>query len=218
MRKKRPLLKAIIILIIVVGFIWIIKDPIFSHFISKKMGSGFSMSRMGVYPSHMTIDHLRIKNPPGFRLSTAFSSKDVRIEYSYDQITSSPAYIDYMEFDDAFLSIECTNSDCSENNWKQIAHAKSTHAKGYTIDKVVFRDLTVEVLKDGSVKKEKTIPLLEFNQISSEDGFPIQALIKQIFESADLKQYNQGFPDIPGQGRRAGRRTIRRHDYYKDNE
>ena len=218
MQNKKTLLKVVLAVTIVVVFIWIIKDPIMSHYVSNKMGSDFSVSRIGVTPSHMTIDNLRIKNPPGFKLSTAFSAKNVRLEYSLDEIRSDPAYINYMELNDAFLTVECISSDCQQNNWTVIASNKSQLGKGYTIDKVVLRNVTVEVLKDGEVKKEKTVPLLEFDHVSSEEGFPIQALVKEVFQSSDLTQYDQGFSPPPGADRRAIRRTVRRQNYYIENK
>ena len=211
-------------IVIIFLFVWLAKDSILSHYLFKDMGMKISASNIWVTPSSLKMTRFRIKNPSGFILKTAFSSKRVSAEYTYSDLKDNPGYIEQVTFNDAFLSIDCLNQGCSDNNWKNLSQNRSGHKKNYIINRVIFENLTVEVLSPNngsSAKKIQTIPYLELTQVSSEEGFPIQTIIQKVFQSANLQRYSQEFsqpkPTPQGQGRRAGRRTYRRNTWYRDN-
>lgn len=204
-----------IITIVILLFLgWLVKDSILSHFLFRDMGFDASASNIFVTPSHLKMDHFRIKNPIQYRLRTAFSSKRVNIDYTLDELKEKPSYIDQIVFDEAHITIECNDQNCSENNWKKLVATKTSHDRNFIIDRVVFQNLTVEVLnhQDGQTpKKIKTIPYLVLTQVSSEEGFPVRTIIEKAFASAELNRYSQGFP---GHTRRETRRAIRRGYYW----
>jgi len=207
----------IIILIAALFCGWLVKDSILSHYFFRNMGLEISTSNIWVTPSHLKMDQFRIKNPSNYRLRTAFSAKKVDAEYTFHGIKENPAYIDQIVFDDAIITIECFNQNCSENNWKSLAGNQSTHSSDYIIDRVVFQNLTIEVLNNYDVqipKKIKTIPHLVLTQVSSEQGFPVQTIVHKVFESAELNRYSQKFP---GASRGESRRARRRGYYWKEN-
>lgn len=185
------------------------------------MGMKISASNLWVTPSSLTMERFKIKNPPGFNLRTAFTSKEVLIDYNYSDLKDDPSYIEQILFDHAFISIDCIDQDCSENNWKELAQMRSSHKKNYTINRIIFQDLTIEVLssgEDGSPKKVKTIPYLELSQVSSKQGFPTNAIFEKVFESADLQRYSQDFPvTTSGKEKRTLKRSYRRNTWYKEN-
>jgi len=180
-------------------FGWLVKDSILSHYFFREMGLDISASNIWVTPSRLKMDQFRIKNPDDYRLRTAFSAKKVNAEYTFQGIREEPSYIDQIVFDDATITIECFDQDCTDNNWNQLASNQSTHSRDFIIDRVVFQNLTVEVLisQNGHTpKKLKTIPYLILTQVSSGQGFPIQTIIQKAFESAELQRYSQRFPGV----------------------
>jgi len=190
---------SILFIFVVTMFVWLVKDSVLSHFIFRKIDLDISATNMWISPSNIKMDNLRVKNPNNFNLRSAFSSKKVTVDYNYTDLTSNPGYIDQITFDDAFLTIECEDQVCTDNNWKELIRRKSSHKKNYVIDRVVFRNLTVEVQmpRNGiEPKKLKQIPYLELTQVVSDKGFPIQTIIKKTFEQADLQRYSKGFTQL----------------------
>lgn len=206
---------SLIFIVVLSLFVWLVKDSVLSHFIFRKIDLDISASNIWVSPSNMRMDNFRIKNSKNHKLRSAFSSKKVHLDYNYSDITGNPSYIDQITFDDAFITIECKDQGCSDNNWKELAKRKSTHDKNYIIDRVVFHNLTVEVQmpRNGKdPKKLKQIPYLELTQVSSEKGFPIQTIIQKTFEEGELNRYSQEFPQMTNaQERRVMRRNMRRN-------
>ena len=94
--------------------------------------------------------------------------------------------IDEIVVRDIFVGVEFYDSKQKESNWNYIlATDEKKEKKGekdYLIRKLVLYNLTVQVTQsNGQVKRYPTIPKMEFYNISSETGFPIDQIEKAIF-------------------------------------
>lgn len=183
-------------LIIVAAFVflWLIKAPIMSSYLTKKMGINVTMRSISMWPKTTTIRHFRIANPPGFRTSSAFEVDKTQVNYRWAALTSEPSEIDLITLDDVFLNIEIRSSP-SDNNWAAIGAQMPERKRGkeVVIHKLVLRNITVKT--EGAAAKKLGIAgtqhfdQMEFDEIDSRDGFPTKELIRRIFQGAGIRQY-----------------------------
>lgn len=183
-------------LIIVAAFVflWLIKAPIMSSYLTKKIGVNVSMRTISMWPKETIIRHFKIANPSGFRSSTAFEVDKTRINYRWPALTSQPSEIDLIVLDGVFLNIEI-RSGPSDNNWTAIG-AQMPERKGgkeVIIHKLILRNMTVKTEGTGAkklgVSGTQHFDQMEFEEINSRNGFPTKELISRIFGGAGLRKY-----------------------------
>ena len=87
---------------------------------------------------------------------------------------------------DIFIEIEFYNASGEDNNWARILSRNDKEEKisrDYMIHTLILKNLTVEVTQsNGKVKRYPTIQEMEFHNISSATGFPIDEIEKAIFD------------------------------------
>lgn len=179
--------------------LWFLKVPIMSAYLSNRLGIPVSMLGIKIRPSYTTITRFRIANPRSAKTKTAFASKKIRADYSVQELFGTPTTVDQISLNNVFLSIEFYNPLGTVNNWTEIAKNMpkkegKKKGKGYLIRKLVINDLLVEIHGMGlggllGKVETKRIPRLEFTNISSEEGFPTEQLIRAIFGRTGLDQY-----------------------------
>lgn len=185
-----------LILIGMVVFIWLIKAPIMSAYLTQKMGVPVTVRRISMWPSETSIFHFRIGNPYGFRSRTAFDAERTNVNYRWSALTNDPSEIDSIVLDDVTLNIEIRNgSPSTDNNWAAIGAQMPKMQKGreVLIHKLVLRNMTVNTSGPGAEKLgvagTQHFDQMEFEEINSRYGFPTKELISRIFEGAGLRQY-----------------------------
>ena len=188
------------VVLIVLGAIialWLLKAPIMSSYLSKKMGVDVSILGITMRPSAAKIYRFKISNPMRFKSRTAFSAKEIFMQYTFGQLFATPTVIDLIELNEIFLGIEFSNPLGTQNNWTAIAAKmpeRKSKGEGVLIRKLVLNDIDIEIKGmgldaiTGSTQK-KHIARLEFNNINSNEGFPTEQLIQAVFGSAGLKDY-----------------------------
>jgi hypothetical protein len=188
-----------IILLLIIGgilFLWFMKAPIMSWYLTEKLNVPTSISRISMRPSKTTVRGFRIKNPRGFKMKSAFEAETTTIEYRLGKLRNTPSEIDLITIDDIFLGIECSNPLCSKNNWTAIGNGmvqkqEKERPHQVVVHKIVLTNMNVEVrgLGIGKPPMYKQIDYLEFNEVSSEKGFPTDKLIRAIFQGAGIQDY-----------------------------
>lgn len=187
-----------VLLLLIVGaviFFWLIKAPIMSWYLTKKLGVPVSMSSVSIRPSQTKIHDFKIKNPRGFKLRDALTAKKTTIDYRFKALTSNPSEIDEILIDDIYLSIILTSPLGKDNNWSAIAAGMPKEDKKMDREVIVHRlilsNINVEI-QGGKLLKapsSKHIDRMEFQEVSSKTGFPTKELIREIFQGAGIDQY-----------------------------
>lgn len=192
---KRYGWKIVVLLILAaLVFVWLIRAPLLSAYLSNKMGIDVSMQWIGIWPSHTRIHDFALKNPPGFK-GRAFKAEEVDCNYSFEKIFSDPTVIDLIEIKHSVLRIDFTNPLGTANNWTVLGQMipKNRKNSNVLIRKLILTDFNVEVNGVNLLVKVKETHFerLEFDDISSQNGFPTARLVKLIFQSSGIEQYIQ---------------------------
>lgn len=188
----------ILVIIALLVALWLLKGPIIASYLSKKLDVNVFIGNISVSTKKTNITRFKINNPIGSRTNTAFSSKEISIQYQWNRLKADPSVIDQITLSDVFLGIEFYNLTGSQNNWTTILEnvnqekKKEREGKEVIIKRLIITDLSVQVRGKGlfeSWKKVKEIPRIEFRNISSRKGFPTQELIRKIFDEANIQKY-----------------------------
>lgn len=188
-------MKKFLPILIIVFFIlvWSFRTSIISVYLSKKLQLPISIERLSFSKGKISFVNFRIKNLKKQKEKYAFTSKNIDILYSWDNLKKSPSLIDAINMKDNFLNIECNNPICTSNNWTDLLEkVKKKDSKEIIIKKISVQNLSINIYGMGLIpgaKKEMNIPYLSYNNISSKEGFPIEELIISIFRSSNLMDF-----------------------------
>lgn len=183
-----------LILIAAFVFLWLIKAPIMSSYLTKKIGVNVTVRTISMWPKETMIRHFRIANPSGFRSSAAFEVDKTQINYRWKALTNQPSEIDLIVLDGVSLNIEIRSSG-SDNNWAAMGAQmpKRRGGKEVIIHKLILRNMTVKTEGSGAKKLgvdgTQHFDQMEFEEINSREGFPTKELISRIFGGAGLRKY-----------------------------
>lgn len=188
---RRWILTIFVILGLIV-FVWVIKAPILSNYITKKMGVPVRLGTISVWPSHTKIGHFRILNPPEYQTRTALEIDYTKINYHWNHLITNPHEIEQIVLNDVFLYIYVEG--IKNNNWVEIAASipEKRSNEEVLINKLVINNLTVMTEGPGAKKfgiaGTQHFDKIEFNHIDSREGFPTKELISKIFQKMGMGQ------------------------------
>lgn len=186
--RKFSLFLALVLLClgVAIGISWTNRENILAHFISRQLHVPVSISTLEIGKSSAEISRLWIGNFPSSQTTTSFTSETLRVDAKWDQIFGNPVTIDHIDIDNIFVGIEFYDANGDDNNWGRMLHengSKKKNPRDYLIRTLTLRNLTVELTQaNGKVKRYPTIKQMEFYNISSASGFPVEEIEKAIFE------------------------------------
>lgn len=153
---------------------------------SRQLRVPVSIRTLDISKTSAGITRMWIGNFPKSQTSTSFTAETLRLDATLDQIFGNPVTIEHIDINDIFVGIEFYDANGNDNNWGRILHEngqKKSHSREYLIRTLILRNLTVELTQaNGKVKRYPTIKQMEFHNISSASGFPVEEIEKAIFE------------------------------------
>jgi len=185
-----------LLLLIVAGivFLWLIKAPIMSWYMTEKMKVPVSVSNISMWPSETVIHDFKIRNTREFSHRNALEIDKTTVNYQFSKLTGTPSVIDQIVCDGITLVVECSDAMCKGNNWTAIGAGMDKpekHPHEVLIHKLILTNIRAEIygfgLKGTPIVKQ--VDRLEFNEIDSAEGFPTKELIKAIFGGMGIDQY-----------------------------
>ncbi|MGB7979120.1 MAG: hypothetical protein WCF19_08230 [Chlamydiales bacterium] len=190
---------ACLIIIAAFVFLWLVKAPIMSSYLTQKLGVDVSVRMISMWPRQTILRLFTIANPPGFQDRNALEVAKTKIHYRWGPLTATPSEIDLIELENLMIHIEIQNRSGSDNNWAALG-ARMPEKRGgaeVIIHRLTLKNMTVVTDGPGAealgVAGTKNFDHMEFTDIDSRDGFPTKELISRIFEGAGLIQYLQNF-------------------------
>ncbi len=183
---------AVLLILAVLVFFWLIRVPILNSALSNRLGVTISVKWVGLWPSRTKLHKFEIENPSGFK-GNAFEAKQVVCRYSLSELFGDPTVIDGIEIDHSILRIDFTNPMSTANNWTalgQMLHKQKSASK-VLIRKLILTDFDVEIHGANYLARPKQthFDTLEFDDISSQEGFPTARLVRLIFQSSGIDQF-----------------------------
>ncbi len=185
--RKFSLFLALVLLAMVAAacIAWTNRENILAHFLSRGLHVPVTIRSLDINKTSAAISRLWIGNPAHSKTTTAFAAEAVNIQATLDQILANPLIIEEIEISNISVGIEFYDEKGADSNWKRILNEDKKKAKSrdYLIHTLILRNLIVEVVQaNGKVKRYPTIPQMEFHNIGSATGFPIDEIEKAIFD------------------------------------
>ena len=207
----RKLLLILLLLIIGLGVLtwvgWGRRSAIAAQFIQKHLnGTPVTLDSLEFNDKGAELTNLTIKNPRGFRSSTAFTADSIAIDTTWQQLRADPLTIDLITMDTLVVTIE--ENKKGKVNWDEIlagGSKQSSNGRHWLIKTLILTNLTVRAIKpDGTIKTYPTLSRMEFHDLSDETGFPVSEIekaifnevMKNLFKNLDLQKIIQ--PAVPG--------------------
>jgi hypothetical protein len=180
------LILAALSLSVAAAIAWKTRENILAHFLSRQLHVPVTIRSLEISKQSADVSHLWIGNFPKSRSTTSFTCENLTLQASTDQIFGNLVTIESIDLDKIFVGIEFYDAQGTDSNWKRMLEEKGEKkksSKDYLIKTLHLRNLTVEVTQaDGTVKRYPTIKEMEFHNISSETGFPVERIEKAIFD------------------------------------
>lgn len=208
MRKLLLIIPLLIIGILIAAFVaWGNRANLAANFLSRHLHVPVTIRSLEITKTEADIERLWVGNPSRSKTTTAFSAETISVASNLDQVMGNPLIIDEIIISNIFVGLEYYEG--KETNWTYILGNTSKSNSGekgrdYLIRTLILENLTVEATQaDGKIKRYPTIKRMEFHNISSASGFPVEEIEKAIFNlmMKDLFQklpLNQLFQQLPG--------------------
>ncbi|MEN9343360.1 MAG: hypothetical protein RLZZ453_147 [Chlamydiota bacterium] len=216
MRALFSTLTTLIVLIcaiaIIAGFILFsrLPDAISSH-LSKSLKVPVSIEKIEADFKEIDAFKIHVSNLPHSILNRAFSCQKLSVMTPIYRYLQSAIVIQEIHLDAVYLGLEFDSAKGTSGNWSILMknlsdtmNSGSPSSRSVLIQKVVITNLAVDVVyrKDGSrVHHLPPIDRLEFTNISSQGGFPMDQLmnsvlgemLKEVFIKQNLQNMLQDF-------------------------
>jgi hypothetical protein len=183
---------AALLILAVLVFVWLIRVPILNSALSNRLGVSVSARWIGLWPTYTKLHLFKVENPPGFQ-GSAFEAKEIVCRYSLRELFGDPTVIDRIEINHSVLRIDFTDPLSVANNWTALGKSLPQHKSDakVLIRKLTLADFNVEIVGANYLVKPKQthFDALEFDDISSQEGFPTARLVRLIFQTSGLGEY-----------------------------
>lgn len=190
---------------------WKMAPGLISSTLSQKMQVDVKIDDIGLSTDQIKVSKISIGNPEGSKLPTAFSADSITVNAPVKNYIQDAIVINEIALDNIYMSLEFTSPTATSGNWQTIMEnlKKSSgpapkeekkdptkKATSVLIKKLVLTNINVDLLYVGGVaKKLDPIARLEFTDISSESGVPLEQITNLILQQtlqSVLKTQNLG--------------------------
>jgi hypothetical protein len=175
-------------------FLWLMLAPVFSSYLSSKLGMNVSVSAVHISPTGLRLSQFTIENPWKSEIEHAFKADSISSFFGWKHLFEDPSIIDRIEIDQVYLGIEFDKILSTETNWTEILEKMpqpKEGAKEVIVKKLILTNMTVDIRGMAPLGKNQiqTIDRMEFTNVSSHEGFPTREFIARIFGKANLLDY-----------------------------
>jgi hypothetical protein len=185
----RKLLLVLGILIVALASVtllaWVYRANVAAHILAQELSVPVHINLLEIQKGEASLRRLWIGNPKQSKTQPAFTAESIVVTATLDQIMGNPLVIEEIVFEDIFVGVELYSKNGTDNNWAHILqeHKKlERKSRDYLIKTLRFKNLMVELTLSNGTVKRYPVPDMEFHNISSDTGFPIEDIQKAIFE------------------------------------
>lgn len=176
---------------------------ILAHIISRKTHLPVTIKKISYHKNAFVIHDLQLANPKGTRLPTALKTETIQVDAPHRQYLEDPIVINQIHVNHSYVNIQVYNKAQTEGNWHTIINNMSEDhnsplsvERPSVIKKLILTNIQIDlILADGSIRHLTPIERIEFDNVNSERGIPIeeiseiivQKMMGQIFIEKGLK-------------------------------
>ncbi|GAB4185415.1 MAG: hypothetical protein Tsb0015_02360 [Simkaniaceae bacterium] len=200
---------------------WNLLPTFVSSSLSDKAKVDVSIGHIGIYPSSISAENIKVGNPAGSILPQALKVDKLKADVPITHFFDRQIIIPMMTLDDIYLGLEFDKKGSKTGNWTTIMDnlnksmdsdsKKSSQSKkdpsekakrSVLIKKLILTNIKIELVyrSEGKVHKLDPIPRLEFTNVSSEGGLPtaqitnliMQHMLKEVFSIKNLQNMIEG--------------------------
>ncbi len=177
-------------------FVWGDRVHFSAAFLSRQLGVPVRMEAIEMHTKGAFIEHLWIGNPPRSQTTTAFSAESIDIDTTLQKIFGHPLLIEEILVREIFVGIEYYDSKKQVSNWNVILQPPSPSqgqpgGRDYLIRTLRLENLKIEVTHANGKIERYSLPQMEFHNLTSETGFPVDEIEKAIFQQMMLNLIQQ---------------------------
>lgn len=197
MKLVRILITVFILLVIGLVVTWKLAPNLIGSTLSSKMGVEVTINNIDLSQDQVKVQKLEISNPSGSKLPNAFTTDSIKVSAPLTNYVQNAIVINEIALDKVYLSLEFTSPSPMPGNWSKILDnlkkssgpeekpkKESKSSTSVLIKKLVLKDINVELVTmlDPGKVTALNIPQLEFTDVSSDSGVPLEQIITVIIE------------------------------------
>ena len=177
----------IILIICGIGyFIYGNRASILGKMISHQTGFPITMKKIFFHKKSFVIQGLEIANPQKMECPVALKVQTIQIDAPYHRYLDNPIMIDRIHMSNIYVTIDTHHNNQPISNWdilinntkKKDSSFPATKHKAI-IKKLILTNIEIDlILPIGSIHHLSPIDHLEFDNIDSATGIPIQEITK----------------------------------------
>lgn len=210
MSKKQIIISSIVpfclILFLTFYLMWNQVPRKLAQILSNALQTSVLIGDATISPSKIGLHKIIINSPRKSQLSKAFSCQTLNVNAPVLEYVKEDIVIDLIELDDVYLGLEFDSPQSTSGNWTRLMDnlSKSSEKtdnsktnKNILIKKLRITNINCQVVylnKNDRPINLKPIAVLEFDNISTSSGFPVEQLsnsvlgkmLKQVFIQQNL--------------------------------
>ena len=156
--------------------------------LSHRLKTPVFLEKIVFTPRSFELHNLTVMNPRSSALPVAFQTRVLRFEAPYIRYFYPHLVIDQISLEDIQVGIEFYDADNRRGNWTELIENVKQRARGglsfsphldektILVRHLLFTNIRIELLLQGSVRNFSPIPKIEFYDVTSEKGFPINEI------------------------------------------
>jgi len=182
---------------------------IVAEIISNKTKTPVTINRIDFKKESFVVSELQVGNPKKARLPTALKVNTIEVQAPFRNYFGNPIHIEQIHLDDVYVNIQLYNKAQTKGNWQTIMEnmveehrSIFSNERVAVIKKLILTNIQIDIiLANGDHHRLSPIDRLEFDNISSDEGIPIQEIseiiIQKMMHSIFLEKGLKAIIDAP---------------------
>lgn len=196
----------VVLAAIMLGFFaWSFVPGMVSRDLTRKMGVPVTVGSIGLSPWSITASNLVIGNPRGSMMRKALAVKAIKIKAPISRYFKKKVVIDEVDLNRIYLGLEFNKPLSRDGNWTTImnnfkrnsraAARRGDKNKPVLIKRLIIRNMDIWIaFRDnprGGVKRLKGIKYMEFKNVTSTSGIPLDEITQQVIGEMLLEVFQR---------------------------
>ena len=193
MKKFLAILVALLLLALGAGyFVYSHAGYFLERIISSQTNLSTTIGNVRFDPGQIVVEDLQIANPKEARLPTALKINTLSVTAPYRHYLKNPVVIDDIHLDQIYINIQLYDRSQTRGNWQTLIARMRENTKERSffsieretkIKRLLITNIHIDFISaNGQRRMLSPIRRLEFHDISSAEGIPIQKIVQAIIQ------------------------------------